>query len=599
MKSTNTGPLLSQDEAHVSSGYQTLTPETQSVGSDGDETQSSSTLTLPLDSGPDQLDDQTQRLPFLRLMAAYLCLCLCYFISYLDMNAVTTSLPTISDALHAGPGITWVGTAYLLGQTSCQPLYGRISDIIGRKPILLFSVGCIIVGDILCGFAQTPIWLYTSRAVVGIGGGGISSLVAIIVSDLVSLRSRGKYQGIISLAIGTGAASGPFVAAGLIQTGASGWRWVFWVPSVAAACCFGLLVFLLPLKPVSGNWRDKVGKIDWLGVVVSVAGIVLIMIPLNSGGSMWPWDSAETISTLTVGVVLVAGFIAIEAFVAKMPIIPLRLFRHRSSSLLLIMGILHDFVWQATQYFIPLHLQTVRGYTALQSATIILPFLLAQGLAGAASGPVMSKLARYSPVLRTGFLLWTLGSGLQLLFNLHTSTGTYVVVLAIEGAGVGWVHQPGLVALQANCRDEDRAVATGTRNVLRSLGSVFGVAVSTSAYYAVLDKALRRSVPDSLRARVLNGTWRIGETDTERFESDILNARMQGFRVVFIILVPLMAVCLLASFFVADVVLTGDAEKQEPKDTDEESPSDDSTMMPGPGVSGILQAVRGQEQRQD
>lgn len=157
----------------------------------------------------------------------------------------------------------------------------------------------------------------------------------------------------------------------------------------------------------------------------------------------------------------------------------------------------------------------------------------------------------------------------------------------------------GLVALQANCRDEDRAVATGTRNVLRSLGSVFGVAVSTSAYYAVLDKALRRSVPDSLRARVLNGTWRIGETDTERFESDILNARMQGFRVVFIILVPLMAVCLLASFFVADVVLTGDAEKQEPKDTDEESPSDDSTMMPGPGVSGILQAVRGQEQRQD
>lgn len=283
MKSTNTGPLLAQDEARVSSGYQTLGPETQSIRSDGHETQSSSTLTLSFDSSPDQLDDQTQRLPFLRLMAAYLCLCLCYFISYLDMNAVTTSLPTISDALHAGPGITWVGTAYLLGQTSCQPLYGRISDIIGRKPILLFSVGCIVVGDILCGFAQTPIWLYTSRAVTGSGGGGISSLVAIIVSDLVSLRSRGKYQGIISLAIGTGAASGPFVAAGLIQTGASGWRWVFWVPSIAAACCFGLLVFLLPLKPVSGNWRDKVRKIDWLGVVVSVAGIVLIMVSSPDG----------------------------------------------------------------------------------------------------------------------------------------------------------------------------------------------------------------------------------------------------------------------------------------------------------------------------
>jgi MFS family permease len=212
------------------------------------------------------------------LIAAYLCLCLCYFISYLDMNSVTTSLPTISDALEAGPTITWVGTAYLLGQVSCQPLYGRISDITGRKPILLFSVGAIIVGDLLCGFARTPIWLYVSRAISGIGGGGISSSVAIIVSDLVSLKSRGKYQGMISLAIGIGAIAGPFVAASLIRTGPGGWRWAFWVPSISAGACFGLLLFLLPLKPVSGDWREKIRKIDWLGVVSSVAGIVLTVV---------------------------------------------------------------------------------------------------------------------------------------------------------------------------------------------------------------------------------------------------------------------------------------------------------------------------------
>lgn len=227
-----------------------------------------------------ELQDQSQRLPFVRLMVAYLCLCLAYFISYLDMNSVTTSLPTIAEALDAGPSVTWVGTAYLLGQTAFQPLYGRISDITGRKPVLLFSMGCIIVGGLLCGFARTPTWLYACRTISGIGGGGISSSIAIIVSDLVSLRSRGKYQGFISLAIGTGAASGPFVAASLIQTNAhgDGWRWAFWVPSIIAAFCFALLLFLLPLKPVTGSFGDKIRKIDWLGVVTSVPAIVLVVV---------------------------------------------------------------------------------------------------------------------------------------------------------------------------------------------------------------------------------------------------------------------------------------------------------------------------------
>lgn len=119
----------------------------------------------------------------------------------------------------------------------------------------------------------------------------------------------------------------------------------------------------------------------------------------------------------------------------------------------------------------------------------------------------------------------------------------------------------GLVALQANSKDEDRAVATGTRNVLRSLGGVVGVAVSTAAQYAASDKAMQGKVPDSLRARVLDGTWRVGEKGTERFENDIMDARMEGYRVVFIMLVPLMGLCLLASFFVADVVLKGDVKK--------------------------------------
>ncbi|KAF5609437.1 major facilitator superfamily transporter [Fusarium subglutinans] len=511
-------------------------------------------------SGDGELQDQSRRLPFFRLILAYLCLCFCYFISYLDMNSVATSLPTISEALDAGPTVTWVGTSYLLGQLSFQPLYGRISDITGRKPILLFSIGCIVVGGLLCGFARTPVWLYVCRTISGIGGGGISSSVAIIVSDLVSLRSRGKYQGFISLAIGIGASSGPFVAAGLIQRTTDGWRWAFWVPSIMGAVCFVLLLLLLPLKPVSGSFKEKARKIDWLGVAASIAGIVLTVMAINSGGSMWAWKNVKTISILTIGVIMLLVFVIIEAFFARIPIIPLRLFRQRSPAVLILTGFLHDFAWQSTQYFVPLYYQTVRGFTPLKSATLIVPFLLAQGLAGAASGPIMARYARYMPILRTGFTIWTIGAALKLLFNEHTHVAVYVVVLAVEGAGIGWVHQPGLVALQANSADEDRAVATGTRNVFRSLGGVVGTAVSTAAYYATLNKALSQAsaVPKWLHDRVLDGTWVVGDPKTAKFEGAIIDARMQGFRVIFITTIPLMALCLLSSFLVDDIVLKGD-----------------------------------------
>ncbi|KAF5691498.1 major facilitator superfamily transporter [Fusarium circinatum] len=513
-------------------------------------------------SGDGELQDQSQRLPFLRLILAYLCLCFCYFISHLDMNSVATSLPTISEGLDAGPTVTWVGTSYLLGQLSFQPLYGRISDITGRKPVLLFSMGCIVVGGLLCGFGRTPVWLYVCRTISGIGGGGISSSVAIIVSDLVSLRSRGKYQGFISLAIGVGAASGPFVAAGLILLTTDGWRWAFWVPSIMGAVCFVLLLLLLPLKPVSGSFKEKARKIDWLGVMASIAGIVLTVtqMAINSGGSMWAWKNVKTISILTIGVTMLLVFVIIEAFFARIPIIPLRLFRQSSPAVLILTGFLHDFAWQSTQYFVPLYYQTVRGFTPLKSATLIVPFLLAQGLAGAASGPIMARYARYMPILRTGFLIWTIGAALKLLFNEHTHVAVYVVVLAVEGAGIGWVHQPGLVALQANSADEDRAVATGTRNVFRSLGGVVGIAVSTAAYYATLHKALSQAiaVPRWLHDRVLDGTWVVGDPKTARFEGAIIDARMQGFRVIFITTIPLMVLCLLSSFLVDDIVLKGD-----------------------------------------
>lgn len=224
------------------------------------------------------IHDQTSRLPFPRLMLVYACLSTAYFVSTLDINAVATALPAIGSSLNAGTSITWAGTAYLMGQAACQPLYGRLSDVFGRKPVLMTSLGFIVLGGVLCGFSQTPTWLYVCRALSGVGGGGVSSVVTIVVSDLVSMRDRGKYQGLLSTAIGLGSCTGPFIAAEMLRRGGEAWRWIFWMPPILASVCLVFMGFLLPLKPVVGSWREKLGRIDWMGLVVVVTAMVFLLV---------------------------------------------------------------------------------------------------------------------------------------------------------------------------------------------------------------------------------------------------------------------------------------------------------------------------------
>ncbi|KAH9226335.1 hypothetical protein K456DRAFT_58812 [Colletotrichum gloeosporioides 23] len=492
--------------------------------------------------------DQSSRLPFGRLMSAYICLAAIYFIQTLDINSVATALQAIARSLGAGNSITWAGTTYLMGQTAFQSLYGRLSDIFGRKPVLLVCIGFLVGGDLLCGFARTPLWLYVCRALSGVGGGGISSLVQITVSDLVSLKDRGKYQGMLSASIGLGASTGPFIAASMLRKGETGgveaWRWIFWVPPILAAACATTIWLCLPLKPVAGSWREKLAKIDWYGLGAAMAGVLLLLIPLNSGGSIWPWHSEHVITMLILGGFFLIIFAVIEKSVAKIPLIPLRLFGKRSTAVMYVQSALYDCVWQVNLYFLPIYFQEVRGYSPLRSASLTLLLLLIHSAAGVASGPIMSKSARYAPILFIGMGLWTLGSGLKLVFSRTTSISVYVTVLLIEGTGIGFVHQPALMALQALSKPEDRAVATSTRNLMRMLGSVVGMALSTAVQYSVMKSALPADLPESIRSSVTGGTWQPGDVDSHGWEQAILDAKMRGVHMVFIMLVPLMVLCL-------------------------------------------------------
>lgn len=175
---------------------------------------------------------------------------------------------------------------------------------------------------------------------------------------------------------------------------------------------------------------------------------------------------------------------------------------------------------------------------------------------------MLTSNGRYNPVLRSGMALWTLGAGLKILFGLQTPISVYVITLIIEGIGIGFVLQPALVALQALAGPEDRAVATSTRNLMRMLGSVVGLAVSTAIQLAVTEANVPNSIPAGLRTEVINGMWQPGDQGSAEWESTILNAKMKGVRAVFIMLVPLVGICLLACWWIPDTVLEGDHGKQ-------------------------------------
>ncbi|KAG8740940.1 hypothetical protein FRC12_015839, partial [Ceratobasidium sp. 428] len=220
------------------------------------------------------IEDQSYRLPYKKLLAVISSLCLCIFVSYLDQTSVSTVLPTIAHDLGAADRINWVGISFLVATTSSQIVIARLSDIFGRKALLISTVILFSFGNLLSGFAKTAVWLFVARAIAGIGGGGINSLVNIIMSDVVSLKDRGKYQGILAAACALGSGIGPLIG-GALST--AGWRWVFWFTVPITTACLVQLWWMLPQNKMSGGFREKLRKVDFIGSIISLAAGVLVL----------------------------------------------------------------------------------------------------------------------------------------------------------------------------------------------------------------------------------------------------------------------------------------------------------------------------------
>ncbi|OHW99630.1 MFS transporter [Colletotrichum incanum] len=476
------------------------------------------------------LHDQTNILPLKKLLVVFATLAVTLLVSFIDQNGISVTLPTIAADLNAEDTISWAGTSSLIANTTFQMLYGRFSDIFGRKAVFLSAIGLLSLADLLCGLSQNAAMFYIFRGIAGIGGGGITNLAMIIVSDVVTLEQRGKYQGILGSMVGLGNVLGPFLAAAFVEKAT--WRAFFWM--------------LSPLGPPDEGFKQSVKKIDYAGSLTSSAGVILLLIPISGGGAYFPWNSAMVISMLTIGVVALVSFVFVEWKFAKLPMMPVTIFKNRVVVVLLTQSFLFGAAYQAYLYYVPLYLQNAHQYSVIQSAAIYVALVACQSVFSILSGQYISRVKRYGEVIWAGFGLWTLGAGLTLIYDRHTKSGVIVIPLVIIGIGVGFIFQPTLVALQAHSIKSRRAVITSNRNFFRCAGGACGLAVSA----AVLQATLRANLPPEFKD-LASSSYSIPKLDDQDM-SIVLDAYMAASRAVFILQIPLIGLCLIGCLFIKD-----------------------------------------------
>ncbi|CAE6389590.1 unnamed protein product [Rhizoctonia solani] len=503
------------------------------------------------------IEDQSSRLPFKKLLVVFLSLFVCLFVSFLDQTSVSTVLPAISHDLGAADRINWVGISFLVATTSSQIVIARLSDIFGRKLVLISVIVLFAVGNLLSGFAQTAIWLFIARAISGIGGGGINSLCMIIMSDVVSLKERGKYQGFLGAAVALGSGIGPLIG-GALST--AGWRWVFWFTVPISITCIGQLWWLLPQNELSGNFLEKVRKVDFVGSLLSLASVVLILVPISGGGTYYSWHSALVIAMLSVGSVLAIAFLFVEWRIAALPILPLHLFRIKNILIIYTTTIVTGIIYYCNLYFLPSYYTDARGFTPIQAGIYLLPLVLIQTLSSSLCGQILVRTRSPKPIIVLGFSIWCIGAGLQSTFGIETSRAKICGYLILQGIGVGGTLQTTLVAAQASVGKEHRAVVTGARNFFRTLGGAIGLVVCTTARNAELKKQLSKI--SDLAPELIPQIIKYGPEVTMSTSADgsVRDAYAYALHTIFVIFIPIAGLSAILAAFLTPVYLPGDRD---------------------------------------
>ncbi|MEJ3657371.1 DHA2 family efflux MFS transporter permease subunit [Actinomycetes bacterium KLBMP 9759] len=413
------------------------------------------------------------------------------FLAALDQTIVATAIRTIADDLHGLSLQAWATTAYLITATISTPLYGKLSDLFGRKPLFLLAISIFVIGSVACTFASTMYELAVFRGVQGLGAGGLFSLALTIIGDIVAPRERARYQGYFVAVFGTSSVLGPvaggFFAGQAQLLGITGWRWVFLINVP-----LGILALIVVTRVLNVPHIKRPHRIDWPGAFSLAVALVPLLIVAEQG-RIWGWGSTNALICYGIGAVGIAAFLLAEWRIGDDALLPLRFFRHGVFAWGSVAGFVVGMGMFGALALLPLYLQIVKGATPTEAGLQTLPLVLGIMSMSVVSGQLISRTGRYKvwPIL--GISLMIVGIGLLSRVGIDTPYWQVALVMLLVGWGLGGIMQPITLAVQNAMPPKDMGVATASATFFRQMGGTLGTAVFLSLLFTTLGTRLAES----------------------------------------------------------------------------------------------------------
>ena len=407
------------------------------------------------------------------------------FLSALDQTIVATSIRTIGDQLQGLSLQAWVTTAYLITSTVTTPLYGKLSDIFGRKPLFVWAISLFVAGSALSAFASSMFQLAAFRAIQGLGAGGLFTLALAIIGDIVPPRERGKYQGYFIAVFGSSSVLGPvlggFLAGQTSIFGLDGWRWIFFINVPLGAIALYVVNKTLHIP----NFTKVNHRLDWSGAGAMITFLVPLLLVAQEGRD-WGWTGTNSLICYALGVIGLVWFLIAESRIGDEALIPLRLFKDKTFSLVTVINVITGIGMFGGLAVLPLYLQIVGGASPTEAGLQLLPMTF--GIMGGSvfSGQTISRIGRYKSFPVAGSIIMTLSLAWMTAITTDTSYGLIAIMSFFFGFGLGNLMQPTILAIQNAVTPRDIGVATSSATLFRQIGATLGTAIFLSLLFGRL-----------------------------------------------------------------------------------------------------------------